>query len=113
MEILPHSASEAPADFSAPMEPEGATAPVLPVRGDTTELINRILAMSASLFPGPVSFEHSYHPEEPSYEYVVFDVVAKGNYADYRDRIFAWHDEVDRIAPDNEGAYRLIVHPLA
>ena len=85
-------------------------APVLP-RGVTTELISRIAAISTSIFPGPLSFEVANHPENPSYEYVVFDVVARGDYGDYRDRIFAWHDEVDRIAPDNGGMFRLIVHP--
>lgn len=110
MEIVPHSTSEAAA-FSPPMPPEGATTPVLPGRGDTTDLINRILAMSASLFPGPVSYEHSYHPEDPSNEYVVFDVVAAGEYAQYRDRIFQWHDEVEKLAPGSIGEFRLIVHP--
>jgi hypothetical protein len=67
--------------------------------------------MSEQLFPGPVSVEYASDPEDSSHEYVVFDVVAQGEFADYRDRIFQWHDEVERIVPGALGQFRLIVHP--
>lgn len=74
-----------------------------------TALLVEIQHLSERLFPGPVSFEHTFDPEEPSIEYTVFDVTAPGNYADYRERIFKWHDEVDRIVPRGAGDFRLIV----
>jgi hypothetical protein len=74
-----------------------------------TVLLEKIQQISERLFPGPVSFEHTFDPEEPTCEYTVFDVTAEGNYADYRDRIFQWHDEVERIVPRGSGDFRLVV----
>lgn len=111
METSVNSTSDSAADLAVP-QPQ-PVASVVPARPSpiSEALINEIAALSASIFPGPVSFEITNDPENPSDEYVVFDVVAKGEYAQYRDRIIAWHDEIDRIVPDNDGAFRLIVHP--
>lgn len=74
-------------------------------------LIGRIREMSESLFPGPVTIDYASDPEDRSHEYIVFDVVAKGEYAAYRDRVMEWHDEVEKIVPNNAGEFRVIVHP--
>jgi len=79
--------------------------------GHSMDLIAQIVAVSRQLFPGEVSYEHSPDPEGGTHDYVIFDVIAWGEYADYRDRILQWHDEVEKIVPNNAGAFRLIVHP--
>ena len=75
------------------------------------EIIGRIVRISERLFPGPVSFEYSFDPEDPSDEWLVFDVTAKGEYADYRDREFEWHEEVEKIIPDTLCEFRLCIMP--
>ena len=112
METSVNSTSDPTADVVVPQpQPVASVLPARPSLLISEALINQIAEVSASIFPGPVSFEKTYDPENPSDEYVVFDVVAKGEYAQYRDRIIVWHDEVDRIVPNNGGAFRLIVHP--
>lgn len=74
-------------------------------------IVGQICELSERIFPGPVSIEYAFDPEDRSHEYIVFDVTAKGEYADYRDRYFEWHDEVDKIVPNRGGEFRLIVHP--
>jgi hypothetical protein len=74
-------------------------------------VVGQIRELSERIFPGPVSIEYACDPEDRSHEYIVFDVTAKGEYADYRDRYFEWHDEVDKIVPNRGGEFRLIVHP--
>lgn len=76
-----------------------------------TALLDTIQQISERLFPGPVSFEHTFDPEEPTCEYIVFDVTARGSFSDYRDLIFQWHDEVECVVPSGGGDFRLIVHP--
>lgn len=73
--------------------------------------IGRIVAMSGRLFPGPVAVEYSFDPENPADEYLVFDVVACGEYKDYRDREYEWHEEVRKIVPGSLGEFRLSVTP--
>jgi len=75
------------------------------------EVIGRIVGMSERLFPGPVAIEYSFDPENPADEYLVFGVVAQGEYKDYRDREFEWHDEVRKIVPGSLGEFRLSVTP--
>ena len=74
-------------------------------------ILGQIWELSERIFPGPISIEYAFDPEDRSHEYIVFDVTAKGEYADYRDRYFEWHDEVDKIVPNRGGEFRLIVHP--
>jgi len=74
--------------------------------------IGRIHEMSQRLFPGPVSLEYAFDPEDPANEYIVFDVVAKGAYKDYRETIFQWHDEVREIVPGALSEFRLVVMPI-
>lgn len=74
-------------------------------------IVGQIRELSERIFPGPVAIEYAFDPEDRSHEYIVFDVTAKGEYADYRDRYFAWHDEVEKIVPNRGGEFRLIVHP--
>lgn len=74
--------------------------------------IQQIEAMTRSLFPGPVSYEYSFNPEDPDDEYVIFDVVAKGEFKDYRDTVFQWHDEVRKIVPGSGGEFSLSVTPI-
>lgn len=75
------------------------------------EVVGRIVEMSQRLFPGPVSIEYAFDPEDPSAKWLIFDVVAQGEYQDYRDRVFQWHDEVDRIVPGTASDFRLSVMP--
>lgn len=79
--------------------------------GKFVGLIGKIHDISQRLFPGPVSMEYAADPEDPSNEYIVFDVVAEGRFSDYRDREFQWHDEVEEIAPGMTTEFRLCVHP--
>jgi len=76
-----------------------------------TQLVGRITQISERLFPGPVNIEYAFDPEDPSVEWLIFDVVAQGEYKDYRDRIFQWHDEVDTIVPGTAADFRLSVMP--
>lgn len=76
-----------------------------------TALLDKIQQISERLFPGPVSFDHTFDPEEPTCEYTVFDVTARGSFSDYRELIFQWHDEVECMVPSGGGDFRLIVHP--
>ena len=99
---------------------QSAIQPVLAALGDQPSgqkltalaaVLQNIQDISEKLFPGPVTYEHSADPEGEGCDYFVFDVAAAGEFADYRDRMIQWHDEVDRIAPDRRGEFRLIVHP--
>jgi hypothetical protein len=86
-------------------------APALNSGALVVEVIGKIVAMSQRLFPGPVSIDYSYDPENPSDEYLIFDVVANGEYAEYRERIFQWHEEIRRIVPGSLGEFTLSVTP--
>lgn len=76
------------------------------------ETIGKIVELSQRLFPGSVSFEYAYDPEDPSEEWLVFDVTAKGEYKDYRETVQQWHDEVEQIVPGTLCEFRLSVMPL-
>jgi hypothetical protein len=75
------------------------------------DAVAQVKLLSERVFPGPVSVAYAVDPEDAKHEFFVFVVEADGEYAQYRNGIFAWHDEVDRLVPDREGAFRLIVHP--
>jgi len=74
-------------------------------------MIGRIKALSERIFPGPVTIDYACDPEDPSNEYIVFDVVADGGFKDYREREYQWHDEVEKIVPGVLSEFRLCVHP--
>jgi hypothetical protein len=76
-------------------------------------LVGKIRDMSERLFPGPVTIDYASDPEDPASEYVVFDVVADGEYSDYKERFFQWHDEVAELCPGTLCEFRLLVHPKA
>ena len=95
--LLPHSAVQ------DPLAPQTGALVV--------EVIGKIIAMSQRIFPGPVSIDYSYDPENPSDEYLIFDVVAQGEYADYRERQVQWHEEVRRIVPGSLGEFTLSITP--
>lgn len=79
--------------------------------GVNATVLQQIEAMTRSLFPGPVSYEYSFDPEDPSDEYVIFDVIAHGEYRDYHDLELQWHDEVRKIVPGALGEFCLSVTP--
>jgi hypothetical protein len=74
-------------------------------------VIGQIHRMSEQLFPGPVTMEYSSDPEDPTHESIVFDVVARGAFSDYKDLFFQWHDEVAKLCPGTLSEFKLIVHP--
>jgi hypothetical protein len=74
-------------------------------------VIGQIQRMSEHLFPGPVTMEYSSDPEDPTHGYLVFDVVARGSFADYKNLFFQWHDEVAKLCPGTLSEFKLIVHP--
>jgi hypothetical protein len=55
--------------------------------------------------------EYVSDPDDASVEYVVFDVIADGEFKQYREREYQWHDEVERIIPSVSSEIRLCVHP--
>jgi hypothetical protein len=75
------------------------------------DAVAKVKHVSERIFPGAVSVELALDPEDSNHAFFIFDVDADSEYAQYRDRIFAWHDEVDRIVPDRQTAFSLIVHP--
>jgi hypothetical protein len=83
-----------------------------PSLGVSAPVLQQIEAMTRSLFPGPVTYEYSFDPEDPTDEYVIFGVVAKGEFKDYRDTVFQWHDEVRKIVPGSGGEFSLSVTPI-
>ena len=74
-------------------------------------VIGQIVELSERLFPGPIAIEYSYDPENPSDEFLVFDVVARGEYKDYCEQEFQWHEEVRKIVPGTLGEFRLCIMP--
>jgi hypothetical protein len=84
---------------------ESELAPIL------VNVIGRIVEISQRLFPGPVTFDYSFDPENPSDEYLVFDVITRGEFADYCDREYAWHEEVEKVVPGALCEFRLCVMP--
>ncbi len=74
-------------------------------------LVGEIVELSRRIFPGPISINYSFDPENPADEYLVFDVVAQGDYKDYRESEFQWHEEVEKIVPGTLGEFRLSVMP--
>jgi hypothetical protein len=77
---------------------------VLDVISDLVEVTNRI-------FPGPVTMEYGSDPEDPDHRWLLFDVVAMGAYADYRELRFQWHDEVAKLVPGSLCEFRLSIMP--
>ena len=98
-------------DIQPAAVPVGGVNGIPPAVGVSASVLQQIEAMTRSLFPGPVSYEYSFDPEDPSDEYVIFDVVAHGEYKDYRDRELQWHDEVRKIVPGSGGEFSLSVTP--
>jgi hypothetical protein len=74
-------------------------------------MIGAIRGISERLFPGSVTIDYASDPEDSSHQYLVFDVVVDGEYAAYRDRIFQWYEEVEKLIPGTLDEFRLIVHP--
>lgn len=70
----------------------------------TSPTARRVVELSARLFPGPVSVEHASDPDDASHEYLVFDVVAQGEYAAYRERIFTGMTKSRRLFPIDKAA---------
>lgn len=83
-----------------------------PSLGVSAPVLQQIEAMTRSLFPGPVTYEYSFNPEDPDDEYYIFDVVAHGSFRDYCEREFQWHDEVRKIVPGSGGEFCLSVTPI-
>jgi hypothetical protein len=75
------------------------------------DVIGKIVEISDRLFPGSISLEYDFDPENPSEKWLVFNVIAKGEYADYRDREFEWHEEVEQLVPGTLCEFRLCVMP--
>lgn len=74
-------------------------------------IVGKIVEVSHRIFPGTVTFDYAFDPEDATNEYIVVDVVAEGGFADYKDRVFQWHDEVEKLIPGMLSEFRLIVHP--
>ena len=79
--------------------------------GVSASVLQQIETMMRSLFPGPVSCEYVQDPENPADGWFVFDVIAAGTFEDYCERVFQWHDEVERIVPGTRCEFRLSVMP--
>ena len=105
---LPVKAGDALVEVMPDVADQPACRALLERFGDA---VAKVWAVSERVFPGPVSVELAVDPEDSTHAFFVFDVEADGEYAQYRDRIFAWHDEVDQVVPDRQGAFYLIVHP--
>ena len=58
-----------------------------------------------------MSVEQVTDPEDSTHQYLVFDVVARGQYADYRERETEWYDAVERMLPGVLDEVRLVVLP--
>jgi hypothetical protein len=99
-------------DIQSAALPAGDLSESSPSIGVSSSVLQQIEAMTRSLFPGPVTYEYSFNPEDPSDEYFIFDVVARGSYSEYCEREFQWHDELRRIVPGALGEFRLSVTPL-
>lgn len=99
-------------DIQSAALPAGDLSESSPSIGVTSPVLQQIEAMTRSLFPGPVTYEYSFNPEEPDDEYVIFDVVAKGEFKDYSETVFQWHDEVRKIVPGSGGEFSLSVTPI-
>jgi len=79
---------------------------------EVVHLLGKIVEISQRIFPdGSVTFDYAFDPENPSDQWLTFNVVAKGEYKDYCDREFQWHEEIERIVPGTLTEFRLCVMP--
>ena len=74
------------------------------------EAFTKILDVTQRIFPGPVSVEREFDPADPSDPWVVFEVKVGGEHQELRDRVFLWHDEVEKFIPDHSPQIRLAVY---
>ena len=63
------------------------------------DAVAAVKLLSERVFPGPVSISYAVDPEDAGHEFFVFDVEASGEYAQYRERVFAWHDGRENPQP--------------
>lgn len=74
-------------------------------------LLDRILEMTAELFPGKAILRQDVDPEEPSMVAYVVEVDATGELEEIVDRQMEWHRRMDRIDWATSDRLRLLVFP--
>ena len=77
------------------------------------ETIKQVRLLTERLFPGPISVRLGWDPEDTQQRWIVFDVEARGKYADFRDREQSWYEEVAKICIDGQPDLRLCVMPIS
>ncbi len=90
------------------LEHEADAPPPAPVSKETIEQVH---ILTQRLFPGPISTRIGCDPENPVDSWIVFDVEAKGSYADFRDREFEWYEAIAKLNGDEQADFRLCILP--
>lgn len=67
----------------------------------------QVLALTERLFPGPIDVRRELDPEIPDYEYLVFNVSARGTVDDVSALDTQWHHELARIILNSPNVYCL------
>jgi len=73
------------------------------------EVIAQVVQLCRDLFPGAVTWEVDFEPEDPCHRYVVFTVSAKGAPKAIVDRRCQWHERLREISPQFD--CRLSIEP--
>ncbi|HEV3021032.1 MAG TPA: hypothetical protein VGX76_01135 [Pirellulales bacterium] len=74
-------------------------------------VISRALEVCREIFPGPVTWEVDYEPEDRQHEFFVFTVTANGDPKAVVDRRCQWHERLQEIFPRFD--CRLSIEPQA
>lgn len=108
-----------PSAFSESGRPTGALHGLEPVGGGTEAKstpatlpaglqaidIERIVAMTAQLFPGPVRIETDIDPDFPDARRLVVEVEAQGDFRDILERESRWHDNLWELIGKSAGMH--------
>jgi hypothetical protein len=77
----------------------------------TGPLLERILAMTGELFPGPAVIRQDVDPDFPDDTALVMEVEASGEMDSIADRQIEWHRRMDDIDRATSDRLRLLVFP--
>ncbi len=73
------------------------------------QVISQVVDLCRDLFPGTVTWEVDFEPEDPRHRFVVFTVSANGAPKAIVDRRCQWHERLREISPQFD--CRLSIEP--
>lgn len=73
--------------------------------------LDRIMDLTAELFPGPAVLRRDFDPDFPNDQWLVMEVEATGTVREILDREIDWHRRLDSLDPSIANQFRLCLFP--